>query len=151
MAGASTVVARLEAIGWGGGELIVPLAVGRTLLGRGIDPSSRCAPPALEQSQWLIACDASGARVCDAGSTNLSVWLPGGSDLAGVEHAGFGHAGLERAPGAKLLAHPNRLVDGRVIFAPEWQILADGDFLRSCYATFRFRRVEAMIASEVEP
>ena len=132
----AAVVAFLVTLARPEGDLAIPLRAGRNLVGRGSGrepPYSWPEPPAVEQGQWCIACDARGAEVWDAASTNLSVLLPR-ARVAGLD-LGQGVAGFLRlfeAPGAVRLPHPNEPSDRHRY------PLAEGDVLRSCYATFVF-------------
>jgi hypothetical protein len=118
------------------GELVLPLRAGHNFVGRGFPsdaPYQRLpTSPVVEQVQWFIACEAGEALVVDAGSTNLSVLVPGAA-----------------ASLAEELPHWNALVprpegSGAVAFAlrEHGRPLREGDVLRSVYASFVFGWVE---------
>jgi len=119
------------------GDLIAPLREGKNLVGRGTvgwrPYGNWPEPPAVEQSQWVIHCQAGQAQVWDAGSTNLSV-LVARASLPGVDlgDATRGFSELFSLPGAIPLPHPN------VPAATYRHPLCEGDVLRSFYASFMF-------------
>lgn len=131
-ADAQPPIAFLTTFARAGGDVAIVLAAGRNVVARSTSRYGRWPEPAvIESAQWLIECDGGEARVRDAASTNLSVLISGGA-LPARSLAGFGLHDLEREPGAIAIPHAND-PDGE-----RWLRLAEGDALRSCYATFVF-------------
>jgi hypothetical protein len=137
--GGEAPVALLVTVGRQSAELVVPLRVGKNFIGR--DPHATSgpwpSPPAVEQAQWIVACEEHEAQVWDAASTNLSALVP--ASIASTMNLGDGPGGFEavfRAPEVIALPHPN------VRSERHRYPLREGDVLRSFYAAFVFGWLE---------
>jgi hypothetical protein len=132
--------ALLATVAWPGGSacpdelLVVPLRMGRSVVGRGEATGEHEGwpwPPPVEGSQWLFVCKPGEGSVADAWSTNGSVVIPAGTSIGQDETPMSLLDAPGRVAGATALPHPSQTNQ-----VPAFQQLREGDMLVTAYAAF---------------